>query len=281
MYWRFSKDNFLKLDRDKRIWWGKDGNNQPRLKRFLSEVMDGVVPQTIWFQNEVGNTQEAKKEVLAALPEVPDVFQTTKPERLLQRVFEIATKPEDLVMDSFLGSGTTAAVAHKMNRRYIGIEMGEHAQTHCLPRLQKVIAGEQGGISQSVNWQGGGGFKFLRLGEPIFDDAGAINPKVRFATLAAFIWLQETGIPATRGFDSPLLGVHAGTAYYLLYNGILGDKRPESGNVLTGAVLRAIDALLPHDGPKVIYGEGCRLGAARLAAERIAFRHIPYDVKAK
>ena len=111
--------------------------------------------------------------------------------------------------------------------------------------------------------------------------SAAINSNVRFATLAAFVWLQETGVPAAHKFESPLLGIHAGTAYYLLYNGILGDKRPESGNVLTGAVLRAIDELLPHAGPKVIYGEGCRLGAARLAAEGIVFRHIPYDVKAK
>lgn len=208
-------------------------------------------------------------------------FGTPKPEQLLRRLLDISSKPNDLVLDSFLGSGTTAAVAHKMNRRYIGIEMGKHAETHCLPRLQKVIEGEQGGISQSVNWQGGGGFKFLRLGEPIFDESGAINPAVRFAALAAFVWLQETGVPASNTFDSPLLGIHAGTAYYLLYNGILGDKRPEGGNMLTGAVLRAIHHLLPHAGLKVIYGEGCRFGAARLAAEGIAFRHIPYDVKAK
>ena len=184
-------------------------------------------------------------------------------------------------MDSFLGSGTTAAVAHKMGRRYIGIEMGGHAATHCLPRLKKVIQGERGGISESVDWQGGGGFKFLRLGKPIFDESGAINPKVRFATLAAFIWLQETGVPATGEFDSPRLGIHEGAAYYLLYTGILGDKRPEGGNVLTGAVLKAIRDILPHDGPKVIYGEGCTLGAARLDATGISFKHIPYDVKAR
>ncbi|MBK9199154.1 MAG: site-specific DNA-methyltransferase [Betaproteobacteria bacterium] len=112
---------------------------------------------------------------------------------MIQRVLQLATHPGDLVLDSFLGSGTTAAVAHKMGRRWIGIEMGEHAATHCLPRLEKVIAGEPGGISAAVNWQGGGGFRFLRLGAPIFGADGAIHPEVRFATLAAFIWQQETG----------------------------------------------------------------------------------------
>jgi adenine-specific DNA-methyltransferase len=159
--------------------------------------------------------------------------------------------------------------------------MGEHAVTHCLPRLEKVIEGEQGGISESVGWKGGGGFKFLRLGEPVFDERGAINPKVRFETLAAFIWLQETGVPSGQRIKSPLLGVHNGTAYYLLYNGILGDKRPEGGNVLTGAVLRAIEEILPHDGPKVVYGESRRLGDERLREAGVTFKHIPYDVRAR
>ncbi|MBK6360211.1 MAG: site-specific DNA-methyltransferase [Comamonadaceae bacterium] len=131
------------------------------------------------------------------------IFQTPKPEKLIQRVLQLATQPDDLVLDSFLGSGTTAAVAHKMGRRWIGIEMGEHAATHCLPRLEKVIAGEPGGISAAVNWQGGGGFRFLRLGAPIFGADGAIHPEVRFATLAAFIWQQETGSRAPHPGPGP------------------------------------------------------------------------------
>lgn len=281
MYWRFSKDRFAELDKDRHIWWGKDGDNQPRLKRFLSEVMEGVVPQTIWFHTDVGNTQEAKKEILAVLPDVPDVFQTTKPERLLRQVLEIASSPGDLVLDSFLGSGSAAAVAHKMNRRYIGIEMGEHALTLCLPRLQKVVQGEQGGISEAVGWKGGGGFKFMRLGEPVFDELGAINSKVRFATLAAFIWLQETGVPSEAEFKSPLLGVHDSTAYYLLYNGILGDKRPNGGNVLTGPVLHRLRKLLKEHREMVVYGESCRLGTERLREAGLTFKHIPYDVRAR
>lgn len=208
-------------------------------------------------------------------------FTTPKPERLLQRVFSIATDPGDIVLDSFLGSGTTAAVAHKMDRRWIGIEMGDHATTHCTPRLQKVIAGEQGGISTAVGWQGGGGFQLLQLGAPLFDEQGDIHPEVRFADLAAFIWMRETGTALPTQAASgplPLLGVHEGTAYYLLFNGILGDRRPASGNVLTTAVLQALNELCGHDGPKVIYGEACRLGDARLKAEDISFKQLPHAV---
>ena len=163
-YWRVSKEKFNELDRDNRIWWGTDGDNMPRLKRFLSEVQAGVVPQSIWFHEEVGNTQEAKKEMLPYANGVEDIFQTPKPERLIMRVLEIATNPGDWVLDSFGGSGTTGAVAHKMGRKWIMVELGEHAHTHCLPRLKKVVEGtDQGGISKTVNWQGGGGFKYYYL----------------------------------------------------------------------------------------------------------------------
>ena len=206
-------------------------------------------------------------------------FSFPKPEGLINTILEACTEAGDLILDSFLGSGTTAAVAHKMGRRYIGIEMGDHARTHCLPRMQKVIDGEQGGISASVEWQGGGGFRFCTLGEPAFDTDGRISAEVKFATLAAYVWHFETGEPGQQVFDKPLLGVHNGTAYYLLYNGILGDRRPEGGNVLTHAVLKAINEIFPHDGPKVVYGEMSRLGASRLAVECITFKQIPYDVK--
>jgi adenine-specific DNA-methyltransferase len=196
-------------------------------------------------------------------------------------VLQVSTKPNDIVLDSFLGSGTTAAVAHKMGRRYIGIEMGDHARTHCLPRLNKVIGGEQGGVSSSTKWTGGGGFRFCTLGDTAFDEDGRINSKVKFATLAAFIWHFETGSPSSSKFDSPFLGVHNGTAYYLLFNGILGDRKPAGGNVLTRDVLEAIYKIFPHEGPKVVFGEISRLGPARLTSEQITFKQIPYDVKVR
>jgi len=201
-----------------------------------------------------------------------------KPEVYISKLLFHFSNTGDLVLDSFLGSGTTAAVAHKMGRRYIGIEMGEHCITHCVPRLKKVIEGEQGGISQAVNWQGGGGFRFYRLGEPVFDEHGKINPAIRFDHLASHIWFCETRTALDNPAKSPLLGVFNGVAYYLLYNGILGDKRPDGGNVLTTAVLRHLP---PFDGPKVIYGESSRLGAERLKAEGITFKQTPYDIKAR
>jgi adenine-specific DNA-methyltransferase len=170
MYWRVSKEKFLDLDRDHRIWWGKDGDNQPRLKRFLADVMEGVVPQTIWFHQEVGNTQEAKKEVIALIPEAPDVFQTTKPERLIRRIFDISTNRGDWVLDSFAGTGTAGAVAQKMGRRWVMVELGEHCQTHIIPRLRKVIdASDAGGITGAVGWNGGGGFRYFRLAPSLLE----------------------------------------------------------------------------------------------------------------
>lgn len=157
--WGVSRERFQELVEDNRIWFGAKGSNVPRIKTFLSEVQSGVVAMTLWRNNEVGNTQDAKKEVKA----LDITFATPKPERLIERVFTLGSNPGDLVLDSFLGSGTTAAVAHKMGRKYIGIELGEHCYTHCLPRLRSVVDGEQGGISKTVEWQGGGGFKFYEL----------------------------------------------------------------------------------------------------------------------
>jgi adenine-specific DNA-methyltransferase len=202
-----------------------------------------------------------------------------KPEALVKRVFELTTSEKDLVLDAYLGSGTTAAVAHKMGLRYIGIERGEHAISKCQPRLVSVVKGDQSGISKAVGWKGGGGFRFYKLGSPIFDEEGRINPEVRFAHLAAHVWFAETRTPIhQKRKRSPLLGKHGETAYYLLYNGILGDKRPDGGNVLTRKVLAELPA---HDGPKVIYGECSRLSAATLKQLGIIFKQTPYDVKAR
>lgn len=257
------------------MWFGKDGKGIPRKKTYLREH-EGRMSWSWWTNDEVGNTQESKKEVNAIFGSIS--FDTPKPERLIERILHIATNPGDLVLDSFLGSGTTAAVAHKMGRRYIGIERGEHAVTHCVPRLRKVIEGEQGGISEAVGWQGGGGFRFYKLGAPVFDTEGRINPEIRFAHLAAHIWFSETYTALHGKARSPLLGEHDGTAFYLLYNGILGDKRANGGNVLTTKVLAALPA---HDGQKVIYGEACRIGAARLKDLGIIFKQTPYDLKTR
>lgn len=288
--WGVSRSTYEKLLSEGRIYFGKDRKGQPNIIRYLSEV-PGLTPWTWWPSSEVGHTDEAKKETNKLFNEELS-FGTPKPERLLERILHIATNPDDLILDSFVGSGTTSAVAHKMGRRWIGIEMGEHARTHCVPRLTKVVEGEQGGISQAVGWQGGGGFRFMQLGEPVFDEQGRISPDVRFPTLAAYLWFSQTRRPWQGGTEAdgcpspprvcatPLLGVHDGTAIVLLYNGILGDRRPQGGNVLTHAVWQDLKALLPeHTGPWRIYGEASRITPAMLKRLNLEFHQIPYDIR--
>lgn len=192
--WRFSKEKFDELVNDNRIWFGKDGNNVPAVKRFLSDVKAGMTAMTIWKYTEVGHNQDAKKEVKVFNSK--SVFATPKPERLIERVLTLGSNLGDLVLDSFLGSGTTAAVAQKMGRRYIGIELGNHAYTHCVPRLKMVTDGtDQGGISKAQDWHGGSGFKFYELAPSLLkeDKFGhlVINKAYNADMLAAAMAKQE------------------------------------------------------------------------------------------
>lgn len=185
--WRYTEEKFTELIADNRIWFGVDGDARPAYKRFLSEVIDTIPSTTIWTYDEVGHNDESKKEMRSLFGE--NLFDTPKPERLLKRVIELATNPNDLILDSFAGSGTTGAVAHKMGRRWIMVELGEHCHTHIIPRLKKVIDGEdQGGISKAVNWQGGGGFRYYKLAPSLIvnDRWGnpIINPDYNAAMLA-------------------------------------------------------------------------------------------------
>jgi adenine-specific DNA-methyltransferase len=189
MYWRVSKEKLDEMNRDGRIWWGKDGNNVPAIKRFLSEVISGIVPETIWTYEEVGHNQAAKQHLKELLPHEEDLFVTPKPEGLIERIIHIATNPGDLVLDSFAGSGTTGAVAHKMGRRWIMVELGEHCHTHIIPRMKKVINAEDpGGITKAVNWKGGGGFRYYRLAPSLLEkdrwDNWVINKKYNANMLA-------------------------------------------------------------------------------------------------
>lgn len=185
--WSMIESEFLKLLAAGRIYFGKDNNSQPNVIRFLDEV-EGMVPWTWWPHEEVGHTDEAKKEMHGLFGK-GDPFLTPKPERLISRILHIATNPGDLVLDSFAGSGTTGAVAHKMGRRWIMVELGEHCHTHIIPRLKKVIDGEDnGGISEAVKWHGGGGFRYYRLAPSLIvnDRWGnpVVNPEYNAAQLA-------------------------------------------------------------------------------------------------
>lgn len=283
-YWSISRETFKVLAEDNRLWWGKTGKTFPFRKRFKSELGE-LVPTTVWDNTEVGDNREAKQEVTTLFGR-DLIFSTPKPERLAMRVISIASNIGDLVLDCFLGSGTVAATAQKMGRRYIGIEVGDHAVTHCAPRLKKVIDGEQGGVSKAVGWTGGGGFRFYRLGAPVFDEAGRLNDGIAFDVLAGHVWFSETGAPWGGVKDGPLLGASGDRAVALLYNGVLGDKRPEGGNVLTRPVLALIREALHRaapdfDGVLTVYGERSALTPASLERERIAFKQTPYDVKAR
>ena len=192
--WRFTKERMEEEIKAGRIWFGKDGKGVPRKKTYLSEIQ-GQNSWTWWENSEVGHNQEAKKEIIALFGG-NNTFDTPKPERLIQRVIQLATGQGDLVLDSFLGSGTTAAVAHKMGRKWIGIELGNHANTHCLPRLKAVCDGtDQGGISNTVNWKGGGGFKFYNLAPSLLNkdkyNQWVINPNYNADLLAAAMARHE------------------------------------------------------------------------------------------
>jgi len=284
MYWRVSKANFGRLNQEGRIWWGESGNNMPRLKRYLSDVKDGVVPQTMWFYKDVGHTQEAKKELLEIIDfdTSDDVFITPKPTRLIQRILQIATEKDSIVLDSFAGSGTTGHAVLKQNtedggsRRFIQVEMlPEIAAKVTATRAARAISGFSNAKGEAIAGLGGG-FQFCRLSaEPLFDAEGQIRSNVTFAQLAEFVWFAETGAGYTGHADSPLLGVHEGRAIYLLYNGILKDRSVAGGNVLTGPVF---DVLPKFAGPKVIYAAANRMGG-RASREGITFKQTPYALE--
>lgn len=251
------------------------------IRTYLHET-DRVTPQSVFYQ-----PTRSGSERLGRLLDTGE-FEYPKDEVILQRFIDMATDPDSIVMDSFAGSGTTGHAVLAMNkadggnRRFICVEMDPTiATTITAQRLKKVAEGyHPGGDTKKEKAEGtGGGFRYVTLGEPLFNERGQVRPEVKFAELAAHVFFTETGEPLPKkvnGKRSPLIGVCRGTAYYLLFNGILGDKRPDGGNVLTGDVL----AELPkHDGPRVVFGEACRLGAARLKREDVTFRQIPYQIK--
>ena len=169
-FWRCNEEQFQKWLSDGRVTFGKSGDGRPMLKKFLSEMVDALTANTWWSHQEVGSNKEASIHLKAMFGDQPDVFQTPKPEKLLQRVLTLSTSTGDLVLDSFAGSGTTGAVAHKMGRRWIMVELGDHCDTHIVPRLKKVIDGEDaGGITEAVGWKGGGGFRYYRLAPSLLE----------------------------------------------------------------------------------------------------------------
>lgn len=293
-FWRVSREKFDELDRDNRIWWGKSGTNRPGVKRFLSEVQAGVVPQTLWLWKEVGSTRHSKQELgqVMAMGASQDLFITPKPTQLIERIFQIATNPGDLVLDSFGGSGTTGHAVLKTNqrmpdvkpRRFIMVEMEANiAREVAAERVRRVVQGYKNIKGDTVEGLGGG-FRFCELGESLFDEDGKIRGTVRFAELARHVYFTETGEPLPRervSAKSPLLGVHQGRAVCLLYNGILNDKSPGGGNALTQETLGLLREACLEQGVErlVVYGTSQRLSPARLKREGVTFKQIPYSIR--
>ena len=241
-----------------------------------------MTPHNWWSHEDAGHTDEAKKEIESVLGS--NSFDTPKPVRLVKRILQISTDINDLVLDSFAGSGTTAQAVLQLNkedggnRRFILVEMEPKiAREVTSERVKRVSMGYTNTKGDRVEGLGGG-FRFATLGDPLFDERGNIRTTVRFTDLARHVYFTETGepLPKQAKSSSPLVGICRGTAVYLLYNGILKDKAPDGGNVLTTNVL----AHLPkHNGLKVIYGTACRLGPERLRRDGIVFKQLPYKLR--
>lgn len=280
--WSNIESAYLALASEGHMWFGKDGKAKPRVKTYLSET-SGVRAWSWWGNQDCGHNQEAKKEINEIVG-FDSPFDTPKPTRLIQRILQIATDKDSLILDSFAGSGTTAHAVLKQNaedngnRRFILVEMDDHiARNVTTERVRRVAEGYTNAKGEHIEGIGGG-FRYCELGEPLFDEHGKIRDSVRFADLARHVYFTETGepLPRERVPNTPLLGECRGVGIYLLYNGILGDKSANGGNVLTRAVL---SQLPPFDGPKVIYCAGCLLGRDRLRAENIIIRQTPYEIK--
>lgn len=269
-YWRVSAKKLAALDAEGRIYWGPNGESRPYIKRFLSEVSEGRVGGSIWSPEEVGFVRNGKEEVRRLVAGY-EPFATPKPEKLLHRIIAIATAPGDLVLDPFLGSGTTAAVAHKLGRRWVGIEREDATvEKYALPRLRKVVAGEDpGGVTELSGWTGGGGFRLLNVAASMFEaDSGLVflsdwmtNGKLAEATAAQLGYEYEASPPFSGRKGRTRLAVVDGVVNEAVVRilcsalgdsermvvcgtGIDTDARPILRELRPGSTLRKIPAAL-------------------------------------
>ena len=271
-YWRVSEEKFWELDRDGRIWWGKDGNNVPAPKIFLSEVSDGIVPQTFWPYEEVGHTQDAKKEIKTIFGgDMP--FDTPKPVRLIERILQIASDPDSIILDSFAGSGTTAHAVLNMNkadgghRKFILVEMMDYAESITAERVRRVIRGY--GEGKNAVDGTGGSFSYYELGDPLLIGEN-LNEAVEPEKIREYIWFMETKTPYTPAAgDSPYyLGQHNDTGYYFYYE-------PQRITVLDYDFLATVTE---KAGGTVIYADRCSIDDGKLSQMGIVFKKIPRDI---
>jgi site-specific DNA-methyltransferase (adenine-specific)/adenine-specific DNA-methyltransferase len=307
--WRFWPETMAKVIADDLVIWPDEAGGRmerPRYKTYFDPHTSKPKPVSSWIEtantndreieeNEndyeisiltSGMTQEGGKLLQQMLGS--KVFAYPKPLSLVRSLIRAATRHDDLILDSFAGTGTTGHAVLDLNqedegqRRFLLVEMeSDICEKITRVRLRGAVEGysflkPKGGETHVEGL--GGGFRYCRLGDPVFDETGSIREGVTFGELAAHVYFAETGepLPKRTGGKTPLLGVHNGKAIYLLFNGILGDRSFAGGNVLTNPLLKFLP---PHDGPRTIFGEGCRLGAARLKREGIVFKQIPYGIK--
>lgn len=275
-----SQDEFNRFNDDNRIYWGKTGNSVPRIKIFLNEPRATNTPSVL----EWGTTTEAKEELKEIFSQVGEDFPTPKPMELIKTLIQISTDKNSLIMDSFAGSGTTGHAVLQQNkedggnRQFILVEMDkEISETITAKRIQKAIRGYKSGDKNIAPL--GGGVRFCTLGTPLFDENGNIGTEVKFNDLAAHVFFSHTGSPIPKKTKTALLGEYGEQAIYLLYNGIMGDKSKNGGNILTSAILSKLPPPSDKTMRRVIYGEGVLLSKERLARENIDFRQIPYHIK--
>lgn len=267
--WRTSKENFEKLVEDNRIWFGVNGNNVPSIKRFLSEVQDGQVPVTLWLRADVGDNQEARQELKKIFFDSAFPFDTPKPPRLIERILQIATDKNSIILDSFAGSGTTAHAVLNMNkedggnRKFILVEMEDYAESITSERVKRVINGydDIGGT--------GGSFSFYDLGEPLILENQYLNENISIDKIREYVYFMETKEVLSKNRDSYYLDTHNNTAYYFYYE-------KEKITTLNYNFLKTMKEKAEN---YIIYADNCTLSEEELLKYHITFKKIPRDIK--
>ncbi|NCI45079.1 site-specific DNA-methyltransferase [Sediminibacterium soli] len=272
--WSISREKFLEFDNDKRIWWGENGSNMPRLKRFLSDVQDGIVPLTIWPYTEVGHNQSAKQELKKVFQDAQSPFETPKPVTLIEKILWIAVSSDDIILDSFAGSGTTGHAVINANqqdggnRKFILIEMEDYADTITAERVKRVISGY--GDTEGIP----GAFDFYSLGKPLFagENQDFLNESIDAEKIREYIWYSETRSRYTRhanGNEPYLLGTKEDTAYYFIY-----EK-----NALTTLDFDLLGTVATKALQYIFYADNCLLSPEFMLERNIIFKKIPRDIK--
>jgi len=272
--WLTNKITIEKWIKEGRIFFGKDGKGAPQLKRYLKEVQQGTVPMTVWGYDEVGHTDEARKELKVIFNEDKSPFQTPKPSRLIKRILQIASNKNSLILDSFAGSGTTGQAVLELNkedegnRKFILVELErEISRKVTAKRLKKVIDGYEGALFPEGT---GGGFGYLDLNGVLYDYSGYVNPDAHYEDMAAYVYFTETKSYLDLSvIKYPYIGSQGSTHYFLFFK----DK---GNNILDKETLKKISGV---DGSKVIYADKCLIDEEELAKLGVTFKQIPYELK--